>query len=222
MSKQIGTDVWFCATIYVQAETDEEAQAIVAERYAGSLDNPETMEIAARDIRLSEDGDVMSPAVTLYGLADQSKLVAGEAAPPTPARVYVLTAEHFSVPGLITQVHASRESATKRAAELVNTMLADNGDEETATSSNWEEAIAKLQDEHGAAHCYVEIIERDVFGHVPDPIAAAAPAMLFALQQAEYWLAAEAESPEPGATKPEEILRVIRAAIAEAEGPANA
>lgn len=34
-----------------------------------------------------------------------------------------------------------------------------------------------------------------------------------ALEAAEHWLAAEAESREPGATKPVEILRVIRKAL---------
>lgn len=34
-----------------------------------------------------------------------------------------------------------------------------------------------------------------------------------ALEKAEHWLTEEAESPEPGSTKPHEILRVIRKAL---------
>lgn len=46
----------------------------------------------------------------------------------------------------------------------------------------------------------------------------AAPEMREALEAAEHWLAEEAESPEPGATKPDEILRVIRAALEKVRG----
>lgn len=38
--------------------------------------------------------------------------------------------------------------------------------------------------------------------------------LLEACEQAEHWLSEEAASPQPGQTKPEEILRVLRAAIA--------
>jgi hypothetical protein len=70
-----GVNVWMCATIYVDAFSQEEAESTVTELYAGSLENPDTVEIAARDIRMSEGGDFLSPAVTLYGLASESKLV---------------------------------------------------------------------------------------------------------------------------------------------------
>ncbi len=49
---------------------------------------------------------------------------------------------------------------------------------------------------------------------------AAAPDMLETLQAAEHWLDEEANSKNPGSTRPDEILRVIRAAIAKAEGRA--
>lgn len=42
--------------------------------------------------------------------------------------------------------------------------------------------------------------------------------MIEALEAAEHWLSEETESPEPGATKPDEILRVIGAALAKARG----
>lgn len=42
--------------------------------------------------------------------------------------------------------------------------------------------------------------------------------MLQALEQAGHWLQAEAESPEPRATRPDEILRVIRDAIQKVKG----
>lgn len=71
-----GVEVWMCATIYVDAESEEAAEAIVAKQ-AGTADKSEGLELAARDIKLYEfaDGAVMSPPVSLYGLASQSKLV---------------------------------------------------------------------------------------------------------------------------------------------------
>ncbi len=37
-----------------------------------------------------------------------------------------------------------------------------------------------------------------------------------ALEAAEHWLAEEAASPHPGQTRPDEILRIIRAALGKA------
>lgn len=51
-----------------------------------------------------------------------------------------------------------------------------------------------------------------------DAAAKAMDALLQALKQAEHWLQAEADSPEPGATRPDEILRVIRDALHKAKG----
>jgi hypothetical protein len=49
---------------------------------------------------------------------------------------------------------------------------------------------------------------------------AASPALLAACEQAEFWLTAEAESSEPGATKPDAILRVLRMALGQVKGRA--
>ncbi|WP_420408670.1 hypothetical protein [Hoeflea sp.] len=71
-----GVEVWMCTTIYVDADSEEAAEAIVAKQ-AGTRDKSEGLELAARDIKLYEfaDGAVMSPPVSLYGLASESKLV---------------------------------------------------------------------------------------------------------------------------------------------------
>lgn len=87
---------------------------------------------------------------------------------PTPApatKVFVVQAEHFNVPGIITHVHANRASAEDEAIELTNVMLVDNDDEPCAGRGNWPDEVERLQDEHGEAHCYVEIIETELRGN---------------------------------------------------------
>lgn len=54
--------------------------------------------------------------------------------------------------------------------------------------------------------------------HANACLIAAAPELLEACEQAEYWLQCEAESAAPGEIVPTDILRVLRAAIAKAEG----
>ena len=83
---------------------------------------------------------------------------------PTPARIYVLTAEHLSVPGIKTEAHASIESATASAVDLVNIMLADNGDIVRATAEDWKLCLQSLQTEHGEDRCYASIEELNVIG----------------------------------------------------------
>lgn len=73
--EQIGVDVWMAGTIYVQAKDEDEAAAIVQERYAGGRDNPDILDLGDRETPLEGD-DTLSPAFTLYGLASESKLVA--------------------------------------------------------------------------------------------------------------------------------------------------
>lgn len=79
-------------------------------------------------------------------------------------KIYLLTAEHFSVPGIITGAFVNEKDAIERAVWLTNTMLSDNGWQELASPVQWRHHIERLQDEHGAAHCYVEISEQDVIG----------------------------------------------------------
>lgn len=76
--------------------------------------------------------------------------------------IHILTAEHFHVPGLITEAHADSSTATLKAVELVNIMLKDSRRKPTATAKNWRAKVEWLQDFHGAAHCYVEIAEHEL------------------------------------------------------------
>ena len=85
----------------------------------------------------------------------------------TTTKIYLLHAEHFSVPGLVMQASRSRQTAINLAVELTNTMIADHNQSTGATmapvtTEDWEGAIEQLQDYHGAAHCYVEIGEHDL------------------------------------------------------------
>ena len=72
--EKIGVDVWIAGTIYVDAETDEEARKIVSERYAGTRDKADTYNhMEGEDLPLDGD-DFMSSAITLYGLCRDSEL----------------------------------------------------------------------------------------------------------------------------------------------------
>ena len=79
-------------------------------------------------------------------------------------KVHILTAEHFSVPGIITKAFADLAGAEAEAMDLTNLMLADNGQAKSANASNWRAKVEALQDEHGAEHCYVDIVEIPVRG----------------------------------------------------------
>ena len=76
--------------------------------------------------------------------------------------VFLMMAEHYSTPGLVVRVCATRARAVSEAIACVNVMLKDNGDPLVATESAMEFALERLQDEHGAAHCYAEISEHEV------------------------------------------------------------
>lgn len=78
--------------------------------------------------------------------------------------IYVTEAEHFSTPGRPIKAHASKALAIAEAIELTNIMLKDDGRPANATSETWEDGIETLQNEHGAAHCYVAIYELPVHG----------------------------------------------------------
>jgi hypothetical protein len=84
--------------------------------------------------------------------------------------IYITEAEHFSIPGRPINAHATRALAVADAVELTNIMLKDNGQVADATTKTWEERIDKLQDEHGAAHCYVEIRELTVASDGAEPL----------------------------------------------------
>lgn len=76
--------------------------------------------------------------------------------------IHLVLAEHFRTPSMVMSAHASDASARAEAVKLVNGMLEDNGSTKAAEAATWERYIAALQDEHGAAHCYVEIIRLEV------------------------------------------------------------
>lgn len=89
-------------------------------------------------------------------------------------RIHIVTAEHFSVPGLILKAFATAEAANMEAAELVRIMRNDSPMERaplSPTSENWPELLEALQDYHGAAHCYVEITETALDGGASKPCA---------------------------------------------------
>jgi hypothetical protein len=77
--------------------------------------------------------------------------------------IFLLTAEHFEIPGLIQRAFHSELGADAEAAELVNLMVGDSDDSEVgekpapSTAANWDTALEWLQGIHGAAHCYVEV-----------------------------------------------------------------
>lgn len=77
-------------------------------------------------------------------------------------RVYLVIAEHFSIPGLVVRVYESWADARNECVELVNIMLKDSGGCPNATGADWERRLETLQDEHGAAHCYVELNDHNV------------------------------------------------------------
>lgn len=77
-------------------------------------------------------------------------------------QVYILHAEHFRVPGVKLMVFKTEAAAAKQAVEFTNMMLEDFGWQREATPANWERHLQRLQDEHGAQHCFVEISKVDV------------------------------------------------------------
>lgn len=137
-------------------------------------------------------------------------------------KVFILSAEHFSVPGLILQAHATRESAVAEAIELTETMVGDSPylEWEAVTDSTWESIVERLQDAHGAAHCYVEIAETDLRGLPADPVRDAAPDMLAALKECLPLFDMVTALDDHGSNALGQAENLIRAAIAKAEGAA--
>ncbi len=80
-------------------------------------------------------------------------------------KVYLVTAEHFSVPGLVVRVFETKDDALNECVELVNIMLEDMKLPH-ADLANWEACLELVQDTHGTQHCYVEVSEQDV---IPAP-----------------------------------------------------
>ena len=76
-------------------------------------------------------------------------------------QIYLVVAEHYNVPGIITKAFRRQEDAEAECLELANIMLED-AKLPHADSKNWRGCVEVLQDMHGAAHCYVECEEVDV------------------------------------------------------------
>lgn len=81
-------------------------------------------------------------------------------------KIFVLTAEHFEVAGLVLRTFATMDGAVSAAVEVCNQILSDTNDDadkpEPATAVTWEAVNEWLQDYHGAAHCYVEICFKEL------------------------------------------------------------
>lgn len=74
--------------------------------------------------------------------------------------IHLVTASHFSVPGVIKGAFSNEHSAKTEAARLTNIMLADTDTDdrpEPATTETWPEVILWLQEYHGAQFCYVDL-----------------------------------------------------------------
>lgn len=72
-------------------------------------------------------------------------------------KVWLVSAEHFSVPGLVQKVFSTKKTATEKALELVNGMLNDCGRQ---PAKAWRRGLDWLQENED--HCYVYITELTV------------------------------------------------------------
>lgn len=87
--EKIGVDVWMAGTIYVDADTEEEAAQIVKERYAGTREKSFGLDLLdGEDIPIGDGDDFLSSAVSLYGVCHRSALV--PAVDDVPNALYVL------------------------------------------------------------------------------------------------------------------------------------
>jgi hypothetical protein len=90
-----------------------------------------------------------------------------EALERRPAAVFTVTAEHYSVPGRIETVHASRASAVKEAVGIANLILKDAGAKKPATAKDYAariEALSEKKLHDGLCGCYVDISEHIIAG----------------------------------------------------------
>lgn len=73
-------------------------------------------------------------------------------------RVWIMAAEHPTVPGQRFKVHATREGAVESAIKSIAMMPG----KPKATPETWEKIVERLEDEYGARYCYVDITEHEV------------------------------------------------------------
>lgn len=85
-----------------------------------------------------------------------------EEPPPQPATIWLISAEHWYVPGFIQKAFTSRALADEEAADLVRIMQKDAEMPADATAADWstkfEEMKATLANQE-AGDCYVEVSE---------------------------------------------------------------
>lgn len=80
-----------------------------------------------------------------------------------PRKVWLVLGEHFSVPGLVQKVFATKAGADAEALDLVNLMMRDTeGGKER--KRGWEKGLEWLQDYHGEGDCDVAVSELKVEG----------------------------------------------------------
>ena len=129
-------------------------------------------------------------------------------------QIFIVQAEHPTVPGIVLKSFATRAAAVAEAVKLVNLIAGTPA----ATAENWEAVLEGLQEEHGAEHCDVSITKQDVVGAAGAPSDAPAPDdpvkadMLAALKVLAAITAAD--------NSPKRIREIAGAAIARAEGRA--
>ena len=70
--EMLGVYVWLAGTIYVPAESLEEAEKLVARRYAGTISIPQTYDLQDGEDLPLEGEDFMSSAITLYGICSEA------------------------------------------------------------------------------------------------------------------------------------------------------
>lgn len=72
---------------------------------------------------------------------------------------YLVTAEHWNVPGRYKHLHRSKEAATAKAVYLTNGLLRDADRNQTATSDDWESLVHQLEHAPRTCGCYVDLEE---------------------------------------------------------------
>ena len=73
--------------------------------------------------------------------------------------IYLVQAEHWTIPGRMTKAFATERGAQSEAIDLVTTMLNDAALE---TVGDWVIDLARVQAMHGAEHCYVAITPLEI------------------------------------------------------------
>ncbi|TIS37522.1 MAG: hypothetical protein E5W95_18085 [Mesorhizobium sp.] len=106
--------------------------------------------------------------------------------------------------------------ADVEASELVNIMLKDTGWQPLSSPIFWQHHVERLQDYHGAAHCYVEVTEIEVAGALPGDIPDHVNDTVDTLVQAESFISGFEDDEQQKDVG--DILAGLRAAIPREQG----